>query len=107
MAKKPTNDEAPWESTPVEFPAPGPSDPIEAVADAPKGPIPGEVYVLNLTKEDWDITLTDGTNLALGPMTRDGKWNKSRIIAKKLLPPHVRKAAALSPPRLRIVDAVE
>lgn len=46
----------------------------------------GQVKVKNLRPEPRDITLTDGTNLRLGPRSRENTHHVSAPISKRLLP---------------------
>lgn len=66
----------------------------ETAPPAEGGMIPGTVRIHNLTRGAIDITLTDATNVRLGPWTRNGTGNVSAPIPKKLLPPAVRQMAA-------------
>ena len=82
--------------------------PVIAKAEVPvtanSGPIPGTAWVENLMNIEIDITLTDGTNLHMAPLSRGGgSLNKSREFPKKLLPAYAKRLAQKG--EIRIVDA--
>lgn len=65
--------------------------------------IPGTVVVINRSNSQIGISLLDGTHIEIGP--KAGDHNRSRVIPKKLLPPHVRRMADAERPMIKIVDA--
>ena len=77
-----------------------PADMTEEPTAVPAGPTPGTVSVENLEAHEIDLHLTDGTTIPLGPKL--GGQNIATDIAKKLLPPYVRRLAAQG--KLRITD---
>ena len=57
--------------------------------DTPEAPIPGTVRLINRDYHPRDLTLTDGSNVRLGPWGPFGGSNESGWIPKKLVPPAV------------------
>jgi hypothetical protein len=85
-----TKDDLFVDETPKEAPAPKEK---KVVAPDPAPVVefvdPGLVTVVNGTRTELDITLRDGTNLRVGPWSRDGKRNTSKPVLRTLLPPYV------------------
>ena len=87
-----TKDDLLKDETPKDAPVEAPKEKkVVAPDSAPAAEFvdPGLVTVVNLSRNEFDVTLRDGTNLRVGPWSRDGKQNVSKPVFRKLLPPYV------------------
>ncbi len=84
------------------------AQPATTAAAAPSktaaaAPIPGTVRLVNPGHSAIDVTLTDGTNVRLGPARGAPGSNMSGWIPKKLIPPSIMKQVARK--KLRMQEA--